>query len=45
MVGPVITTFVAIQISTVLAILLAVGFLVGGGVWFMSSPEVGRVRI
>ena len=44
-VGPVITTFVAIQISTVLAILLAVGFLVGGGVWFMSSPEVGRVRI
>jgi MFS family permease len=44
-VGPVITTFVAIQISTVLAILLAVGFLVGGGVWFVSSPEVGRVRI
>ncbi|GAB3037703.1 MFS transporter [Parafrigoribacterium mesophilum] len=44
-VGPVITTFVAIQISTMLAILLAVGFLVGGGVWFMSSPEVGRVRI
>jgi MFS family permease len=44
-VGPVITTFVAIQISTVLAILLAIGFLVGGGIWFVSSPEVGRVRI
>jgi MFS family permease len=44
-VGPVITTFVAIQISTALAILLAVAFLIGGGVWFMSSPEVGRVRI
>jgi MFS family permease len=44
-VGPVITTFVAIQISTVLAILLAVSFLVGGGAWFLSSPEVGRVRI
>ncbi len=44
-VGPVITTFVAIQISTVLAILLAVAFLVGGGSWFISSPEVGQVRI
>ena len=44
-VGPVITTFVAIQISTVLAILLALAFLIGGGLWFMSSPEVGQVRI
>lgn len=44
-VGPVITTFVAVQISTVLAILLAVAFLVGGGIWFIASPEVGRVRI
>lgn len=44
-VGPVITSFVAIQISTVLAILLALVFLVGGGLWFISSPEVGRVRI
>ena len=44
-VGPVITTFVATQVSTVLAILLAVAFLVGGGAWFIASPEVGRVRI
>ncbi len=44
-VGPVITTFVAIQISTVLAILVALAFLIGGGIWFISSPEVGRVRI
>jgi MFS family permease len=43
--GPVIATFVAIQVSTVAGILLAVGFLVGGGVWFLSLPEVGRVRI
>jgi MFS family permease len=43
--GPVITTFVAVQISTVLAILLAVAFLVVGGTWFLLSPEVGRVRI
>ena len=44
-VGPVITTFIATQISTVLAILLAVVFLVGGGIWFIATPEVGRVRI
>lgn len=44
-VGPVITTFVAVQISTTLAVLLACAFLVGGGAWFILSPEVGRVRI
>ena len=44
-VGPVITTFLAIQVSTVLAILVALAFLVGGGIWFISSPEVGQVRI
>ncbi|MCU1404456.1 MAG: transporter [Glaciihabitans sp.] len=43
--GPVITTFVAIQVSTVVAILIALIFLIGGGLWFILSPEVGRVRI
>jgi MFS family permease len=43
--GPVITTFIAIQVSTVLAILVALVFLVVGGTWFIASPEVGRVRI
>ena len=43
--GPVITTFVAVQISTVLAILIAGAFMIGGGIWFIASPEVGRVRI
>jgi MFS family permease len=43
--GPVLTTFVSTQISTVLGILLAVVFLVVGGIWFIASPEVGRVRI
>jgi MFS family permease len=43
--GPVITTFVSTQISTVLGIMLAVVFLVVGGIWFIASPEVGRVRI
>jgi len=43
--GPVLTTFVATQVSTVLAIGIAGIFLVGGGLWFILSPEVGRVRI
>ncbi len=43
--GPVITTFLAVQISTVVAILVAGGFLIGGGIWFIASPELGRVRI
>ena len=43
--GPVITTFLAVQVSSVIAILVAAAFLVGGGIWFVSSPELGRVRI
>jgi MFS family permease len=43
--GPVIATFVAIQVSTTAGILLAAFFLVAGGVWFIVLPEVGRVRI
>ncbi|CAN5123948.1 MFS transporter [soil metagenome] len=43
--GPVIATVVATQISTVAAILVALFFLIGGGIWFVASPEVGRVRI
>jgi MFS family permease len=43
--GPVITTFVSTQVGTVWGIMLAVVIMVGGGVWFIASPEVGRVRI
>ncbi|MFZ2964282.1 MAG: MFS transporter [Rhodoglobus sp.] len=43
--GPVITTFLATQVSTTVAIVAAGLFLVGGGAWFILSPEVGRVRI
>lgn len=44
-VGPVVVTFVSLQISSVLGIMMSVAFLVLGGAWFISSPEVGRVRI
>lgn len=44
-VGPVLTTFVAIQFGGIPAVLSAVAFLVFGGIWFITSPEVGQVRI
>ncbi len=43
--GPVLVTFVATQVSSTAGILLSLVFTVGGGIWFISSPEVGRVRI
>jgi hypothetical protein len=43
--GPVVVTFVATQISSVMGIFLSVFFLIVGGAWFISSPELGRVRI
>ncbi|WJL96085.1 MFS transporter [Microbacterium sp. ET2] len=44
-IAPVLVTFVATQIGTVEALVLIVVILVGGGLWFILSPEVGRVRI
>lgn len=44
-VAPVVITLVATQVGTVQALLLIVVILVGGGAWFILSPEVGRVRI
>ncbi|WP_248151866.1 MFS transporter [Microbacterium aoyamense] len=44
-VAPVLITFVATQVGTVPALLLIVVILIGGGAWFILSPEVGRVRI
>ncbi len=43
--GPVVVTLIATQISTTVGILVSVVFLIGGGLWFVLSPEVGRVRI
>ncbi len=44
-IAPVLITFVATQAGTVPGLLLIVAILVGGGAWFILSPEVGRVRI
>jgi len=43
--GPVMTTFIATQISTTWAIVVAAAFLVGGGLWFLSCRELGTVTI
>ena len=43
--GPVLATLVATQISPVVAIVVAIAFMVCGGFWFVASPEVGQVRI
>lgn len=43
--GPVAITFVSTQVGTVQGILMSVAIMLLGGFWFISSPEVGRVRI
>jgi MFS family permease len=43
--GPVVVTFVSTQISSVVGLLLCAVFMVFGGLWFLLSPELGRVRI
>ncbi|MDR2998273.1 MAG: MFS transporter [Microbacterium sp.] len=44
-VAPVVITLVSTGIGTVQGLLLVATILVGGGAWFILSPEVGRVRI
>ena len=43
--GPVVITFVSIQVSTVLGVVVPGVLLLAGGLWFVLSPEVGKVRI
>lgn len=43
--GPVIATFLATQVSPVVALLSAMVFALVGGAWFILSPELGRVKI
>ncbi|HWU46210.1 MAG TPA: MFS transporter [Humibacter sp.] len=43
--GPVAITFISIQVSTVVGLLVCAVVMLLGGTWFIASPEVGRVRI
>ncbi|MGB3413277.1 MAG: MFS transporter, partial [Microbacteriaceae bacterium] len=44
-VGPVVATFTATQISTPAGVYLCVALMLIGGIWFICSPELGQVRI
>lgn len=44
-VGPVVAVFVSTQVSTVWGLLTAAAFMIGGGLWFILSPELGRVTL
>ncbi|MDF2994157.1 MAG: transporter, partial [Microbacterium sp.] len=44
-IAPVVITLVSTQVGTAEGLLLVAVVLVGGGAWFILSPEVGRVRI
>lgn len=43
--APVVITVVSTQAGTTEGLILVAAFLIGGGGWFILSPEVGRVRI
>lgn len=43
--GPVLVTFVSIQVSDVLGVLLTVVFFMGGGLWFITTKQVREVEI
>ncbi len=42
--GPMVITVVAMQVSSTIGLLLCAAVLVVGGAWFVSSPELGEVR-
>lgn len=44
-IGPVLAVFTAILISPSAALALAAAMMVCGGVWFVSSPQLGQVKI
>lgn len=43
--GPMIAALVAVQFSTMAALLLTAVLALGGGLWFILQPSVGMVRI
>lgn len=43
--GPVVITLLAGQISSTVGLMVCVAFLIGGGAWFISAPELGRLEL
>lgn len=44
-VAPVVITVVSTQAGTTEGLLMVAAIMIGGGIWFIASPELGRVRI
>lgn len=42
--GPMVITFVSMQIATEVGLLVCAGFVILGGAWFISAPELGTVQ-
>lgn len=43
--GPVLVTFISIQVSDVLGVMLSVVFFLGGGLWFVTTKQVRELEI
>lgn len=43
--GPVVAVFVTSQFGTAIGLMVAAGFMVLGGAWFILSPAVGQVKL
>lgn len=43
--GPVLVTFISIQVSDVLGVMLSVLFFLGGGLWFVTTKQVRELEI
>lgn len=43
--GPVVAVFVTSQFGTAVGLMVAAGFMVLGGAWFVLSPAVGQVKL
>lgn len=43
--GPVVITFIATQLTTVIGLVFCAAVMLGGGLWLIVSPELGRVRV
>lgn len=43
--GPVLVTFISIQVSDVLGVMLSVAFFMGGGLWLITTKQVRELEI
>lgn len=44
-IGPVLAVFISATIATEVGLLTAAAFMILGGAWYISAPELGKIRI